>query len=695
MSIKIKNITLKNFLSIGAVCQAVNFDRTDLTLILGENLDLGGDGARNGTGKTSLIQGLSYALFGVPINSIRKDNLVNRTNGKGMLVTVSFNVDGIDYTIERGRKPNILRFKRNGKEQITKDDDSAQGENKFTQLAIERVINMSADMFKHIVALNTYSEPFLALKNSDQRAIIEQLLGITILSEKAENVKELLTTSKDAIRTEEFRIKAVEEANKRILEQIDGLKRRQRLWVSKKESDLATYVESYDALSKIDIVAELQAHKDLVVYNKNREVNQSYMSLTARSTAWYEKNQKEIVDLQKTYTKKNSIDIEAELRNHSLVGAYNQRGKDKATQDAEIKRATADCVRYDKEIKKLEAEIAQLHEHKCYACGQELHDEQHNVVLGAKEESLATAIRCNKTAEGHLTKLGKDKIVLGRMPSTLYKTEAEAFKHSSELESIRHKITDKENETDPYAEQANELLNSVTTLSKPPVTVYDTEAEAVTHSSTMANLLTQMESKSAEVDPYEEQIVDMEQKALQVTNFDMINSLTKTMDHQKFMLELLTSKDSFVRKRIIDQNLAYLNTRLTHYLDKIGLPHQVVFQNDLNVEITELGRELDFDNLSRGERNRLILGLSFAFRDVWENLYKPINTLFIDELIDSGLDTMGVENAIAILKDMSRRRQKSIWLVSHREELAGRVPSVLKVVKEGGYTSYNTSTEMD
>ena len=174
-----------------------------------------------------------------------------------------------------------------------------------------------------------------------------------------------------------------------------------------------------------------------------------------------------------------------------------------------------------------------------------------------------------------------------------------------------------------------------------------------------------------------------------------MKQLTKTLEHQKFLLDLLTSKDSFVRKKIIDQNLSYLNSRLTHYLDKIGLPHNVIFKNDLQVEITELGRELDFDNLSRGERNRLILGLSFAFRDVWENLYVPINTLFIDELIDSGLDTMGVENSIAILKDMSRTRQKSIWLVSHREELAGRVPSVLKVVKENGFTSYATSTDIE
>jgi DNA repair exonuclease SbcCD ATPase subunit len=207
-------------------------------------------------------------------------------------------------------------------------------------------------------------------------------------------------------------------------------------------------------------------------------------------------------------------------------------------------------------------------------------------------------------------------------------------------------------------------------------------------------LVSKIDEKDKELNPYTDQISEMENQALQEISFDKINELTRIHDHQKFLLDLLTSKDSFVRKKIIDQNLSYLNARLTHYLDKIGLPHQVVFLNDLSVQITELGRELDFDNLSRGERNRLILGLSFAFRDVWESLYSPINTLFIDELIDSGMDSIGVENSMAILKDMSRNRNKSVWLVSHREELAGRVPSVLKVVKENGFTTYSTSRDM-
>jgi ABC-type multidrug transport system ATPase subunit len=165
-------------------------------------------------------------------------------------------------------------------------------------------------------------------------------------------------------------------------------------------------------------------------------------------------------------------------------------------------------------------------------------------------------------------------------------------------------------------------------------------------------------------------------------------------EHQEFLLKLLTNKDSFIRKKIIDQNLAYLNNRLTYYLDKVGLPHTVSFQNDLSVEITLLGQDLDFDNLSRGERNRLILGLSWSFRDVWESLYQNVNLLFIDELIDSGMDANGVENSLGILKKMSRERSKNIYLISHRDELIGRVNNVLKVIKENGFTSYSTDIEV-
>jgi len=251
---------------------------------------------------------------------------------------------------------------------------------------------------------------------------------------------------------------------------------------------------------------------------------------------------------------------------------------------------------------------------------------------------------------------------------------------------------DKLDESNPFAEQLSEHQSV-----KPgpqPRTHYDTEREAIEHRSKITNLLEQIERRSQETDPYTEQIAEMQRQALQVVSYDTMNELTRLQEHQEFLLKLLTSKDSFVRKKIIDQNLSYLNARLTHYLDRIGLPHTVKFQSDLSVSIEELGRELDFDNLSRGERNRLILSMSWAFRDVWESLYSPINLLFIDELIDNGLDTQGVENALGLLKRMTRERHKSIWLVSHRDELAGRVENILKVIKENGFTSYNTDVEL-
>jgi len=585
--ITLKNITLRNFLSVGSVTQAVNLDNQELTLILGDNLDLGGDGARNGTGKTTLIQAVSYALYGTALNSIKQNNLINRTNGKGMLVSLEFVANGIDYRIERGRKPNLLRFFING---TAEEDNEAQGENKETQLSIEEVLGMSPTMFRNIVALNTYNQPFLGMPQGQQRDIIEQLLGITLLSEKAEKIKVLIKKNKEDLQTEDFKIKAIEEANKRVLEQIDSLKKRARLWDAKNSEDISTLKNKVAQLKELDIEAELNGHKELALYN--------------------------------------------------------QRKKDHSDIDSSTHRTLNDIDREARSIAKIEKELRILETNKCHTCGQDFHDDTHTQVFNSKQETL----------------------------NELNERVEELAEVCVELEKVKL---------------------SLGVVGDKPAVFYNSEQEAIEHRSKFEGLVSQIESKELDENPYTEQISEMESHAIQEQDFDKVNELSRTGDHQKFLLDLLTSKDSFVRKKIIDQNLSYLNARLTSYLDKMGLPHQVVFQNDLTVEITELGRELDFDNLSRGERNRLILGLSFAFRDVWENLYEPINVIFIDELIDSGLDTIGVENAMGILKSKSRNNNKSIWLVSHREELAGRVPSVLQVVKENGFTTYSTSREME
>ena len=587
--IKIKDLTVKNFMSVGNVSQGVDFDQQSLTLVLGENLDQGGDdsGSRNGTGKTTIINALSYALYGQALTNIKKNNLINKTNSKGMLVTLSFDKNNTEYRIERGRSPNILKFYVNNTEQEAEDE--SQGDSRKTQEAISELLGMSHDMFKHIVALNTYSEPFLSMRANDQRAIIEQLLGITILSEKAESLKEQVKVTKQAITEETFKIQAIESANQKIQTTIDSLGKNQRAWVAKRSSDEEKLKSAIEELEKLDIEAELDAHEKLSNWTEH---NNSILAL-----------RKELSTLEPA------------------------------------------LIRADKSVEKAKKEIEELEDAMCYTCGQELHADKKAEIAERKSKELEDALAYQKEITNKVTDVAVDLDIIGDIngkPTTFYDAAKEAYEHRSNVENLQ-----------------NALVN-----------------------------------KQAEIDPYEVQINELKSTALQDLDWSIINDLTEFKEHQEFLQKLLTNKDSFIRKKIIDQNLAYLNNRLTYYLDTLGLPHQVQFQNDLNVEITQLGQDLDFDNLSRGERNRLILGLSFAFRDVWESLYQNINLLFIDELIDSGMDSAGVENSIGVLKKMTRERNKNIFLISHKDELVGRVNNVLKVVKENGFTSYANDLEI-
>jgi DNA repair exonuclease SbcCD ATPase subunit len=587
---KIKNITVKNFMSVGNQTQAVDFDKEHLTLVLGANLDLGGDdtGSRNGTGKTTIVNALSYALYGQALTNIKKENLINKINGKAMLVTVEFEKNNVKYRIERGRKPNILKLYVNDQEQKDeKGEDDAQGDSRETQKFIDTLLGMSHTMFRHLVALNTYTEPFLSMRAADQREVIEQLLGITLLSEKAEALKISAKETRDAVQVETLKIESIKKANDNVQKSIDTLVLRSRAWDSKKDSDLENLANAIMNLTNVDIENELKLHVELKEWSANN------------------------------------------IRIQNL-------NRQRATLDTALGQA-------EKTVKKYERELASLSSKICHACEQELHDHKHSEMT-----ALATQ---------HLD---------------------EATKYFEKVSSDYAKIV--------------EELGAGDTPRK-PLTFYDTEAEALGHKNNLESLEKSLVARSEELNPYDEQIEELRKTALQEISWDDVNQLATLRDHQEFLLKLLTNKDSFIRKKIIDQNLSYLNKRLGYYIDKLGLPHTVTFQNDLTVEITHYGQELDFDNLSRGERNRLILSMSFAFRDVWENLYQSINLLFIDELIDAGMDAAGVESGLGVLKKMARERNKNIYLISHKEELIGRVNNVLRVVKENGFTSYSNDVD--
>ena len=586
----IKNLTLKNFMSVGNATQSIDFANKNLVLVLGENMDLGGDdaGARNGTGKTTIINAISYVFFGEALTQIRRDNLVNKTNSKDMMVSINFEKNNVSYTIQRGRKPQLFRFFANNIEQNA-DANEAQGENRETQKEINKLLGMTHAMFKNIIALNTYTQPFLATKQAEQREIIEQLLGITLLSEKADLLKEQMKSNKTEVQEEKFRIDAITSSNEKIEQSIDSLQIRSNAWKSQNHENVAKLKTAIEDLEKVDIEKELTAHKQVVKHNENQTALRSLQ-------------------------------------------------KEKAYHEDSLTKANLQVEKTKKDLKYAEQQ-------KCPTCEQELHTDKHTQLVS-------------------------------KLNQTLNESQTYANKLEGDLKIV------------------TEGIDSIGDIGTLPETYYDSIDEAYNHKGSLADLKNQLQRLEKEADPYQEQIDELSKKAIQKVDFTKINELEDLGRHQDFLYKLLTAKDSFVRTRIIEQNLTYLNQRLAYYLGQVKLPHTVTFLSDLTVQIEELGRELDFDNLSRGERNRLILSLSWAFRDVWESLYQQINLLFIDELVDAGMDTSGVESSMAVLKDMSRTQNKNIFLISHKDELVSRVNSVLKVVKENGFTNYSNDVEI-
>ena len=586
----IKSVIIKNFLSCGAVSQAIDLTKGGLTLVLGENLDLGGNGSRNGVGKSTILQAISYGLFGAPLTNIKKDNLVNKINQKNMSVSIEFDNNGHSYRIERGRKPQFFRYIVDDENVNSEDTDEAQGENKDTQEEINKILGMSHTMFKHIVALNTYTEPFLSLGASKQREIIEELLGIMLLSQKAEKLKELIKTTKLEAEKEELRIRTIKHSNERIDNTINDLSKKTDQWDVKHRDDINMLEAAILKLSDLDIEEEIKFHEDVSVYKE-------------------------------------------------LTQTVNQIKRD-------INLKTRHATQLESQLTGFLTQFSSAANKECPMCGHGLHDHKHEDIINDLESKI-----------GNL---------------------------DQQITSERREIADLQSHLDRLIP----ALDAIGT----PETFYPTLKEALNHKNTIEQLIKDLDKENVRENPYLEQAVTL-RETMQPVDYDVLNGLVKNREHQEFLLKLLTSKDSFIRKRIIDQNLAYLNSRLSEYLDKLGLPHQVKFLNDLNTEITILGQDLDFDNLSRGERTRLILGLSWAFRDIFENTNHTVNLMFVDELLDNGMDPAGFEGSIELLKRMDRERNKNVFVISHREEMINRVGQILTVIKENGFSTFSYDYE--
>ena len=190
-------IRWKNFLSTGNQFTEINFRRNNTTLIIGSN----------GAGKSTILDALTFALFGKPFRKINKPQLINTTNEKDSVVEVEFSIGSTSWKVVRGIKPNIFEIYRNGS--LLDQSASAVDQQKWLE---QTVLKMNYKSFTQIVILGSSTfVPFMQLPAAHRREVIEDLLDIKIFSSMNLVIKEKIRSIKEEIKTLDFKKESLSE----------------------------------------------------------------------------------------------------------------------------------------------------------------------------------------------------------------------------------------------------------------------------------------------------------------------------------------------------------------------------------------------------------------------------------------------------------------------------------------------------
>jgi len=353
-----------------------------------------------------------------------------------------------------------------------------------------------------------------------------------------------------------------------------------------------------------------------------------------RVSRWEKDRDEEILDIKSTLAIIGEVDFELEQLLHDEKNALNQEG---TYLTGKLTPAKKDKQQLEREVEKLISEQSHLEDAKCPYCSQNFADAA--LKIAAVSDQIDSKGRRLLELEGEVTALDEKE----KQRKVRLKEVESAIKHAN----------------------FSQLLKA-----RENATLMQTKLDAL----------------STAVNPHTEALTRLQLETQQRVESDKVDELRKRLEHQAFLLKLLTNKDSFLRRRIINKTIPFLNDRINDYTRRLGLPHVVKFDADMSCTVAEFGRELDFGNLSAGEKKRVNTALAFAFRDVLHHLHAKTNILLIDEL-DGQLDASGIDAVIRILKDKSRDEDLAIFVISHNTGVVGRLDRTMYIRKEHGFSN--------
>ena len=727
--IKFKTLTIQNFMSFGNKATNVDLSTPGLRLILGENKDTeDGSGTSNGSGKSSINQALIYALFGRGLDKMKSDEMINLVNAKKLLVELSFEKKGEEYVIRRGRKPNLLEFYQ-GDESLTLDSMAN------TDALIQQVIGLDFDVFITSFYLSPYKESFLAMTPADQRSLFEILLSLDTLTERAETLKlirkDLEVDSKVAVRD----IENAEATNKKLSGYLATMEEKKRAIIAQR-AEIQEYLDELDAF-------DIEGFKDLLTSYKTHEQNLKSLkeealsavrvdlaSIVDLSTVVNNKereldNAQKVLRMYETFDQKMSQEIkelETKLNeNFKKPEDYEEIITDDGLNrrlEQELDETVKEHERTEEKLEKLTTKLKKIESNECPTCGQTycFDNEEINTLKKTLNETKDNLIELEQNAGKLVEQLDESKIrddideikrkldeyqrlseklnvAIEKAKENPYEDqikELNADKLVEELNELKKKDEQNQENRRKLEETEKKIKETITetekkldeTLKKIEATGFYSLKELEDDKEKFTRQLDELTTDEVNgyIRSYEQDMIDIEEVSKQ------LKEIENDTEHCKYLIKLLTDSKGFIRRNIVNQFVPFLNKKILEFTDMLGLRHVISINSDLTSSISIMNSEVGYWNLSQGERLRVNLAVTIAFRELLKMLGKSTNLIILDEQLDGGSDTSFVVRALKFLD----QHVNSGLIVSHKEDVYEHIENRIKVVKENGFSRIET-----
>lgn len=579
MFVEFKKLSFCNIMSYGASGAEIDF-QAGLNTIK----------AANGSGKSSILDALTFVLFGKPYRDIKLSELVNTSNGKGLEVTCEFKIGTDLYMIRRGLKPAIFEIYKNGKEM------DMLSTKKLNQDEIDKLLGINLRLFKNIVAVAvTNNKPFLSLPIGDKRALIENIFNIDVLGSMCKDVKKRKTVNNTEL----------------------DLKTTERRGVVNSIEDNESYIENM--------------RRYIASFNEVKDANLK----TIRENI--DKYQKEI----------------------------DKRTKNLAIAESKIKELTEEIGTVpDRTVgESLNLEIGKA---------QSIIDNINSTLSRLKKSRLCPV--CNSPLdEGHARKhiegmlAEKKAMEKETLPGLMerYRAYSDTVKTYQEKQSFIQTIRDKA--------RTEEITRSTleTELNKAKQNLEKESGKAC----------------PASVDSYVEKLNALRAQSEELSKD--IDALTEKILIDTQLIKILG--DDGIKSYFFKKLIKVLNKSVNEYLSKFELKNTTIeFDETMAETMTTNLVPRTYSSYSSGERTRIDMSILLAFFDISRQISNwSCNLLFIDELLDSGVDTAGIVCFINTLNDMIKLNTKKlcIYMVSHKlDNIYINISTCIEIKKEHDYS---------